>query len=678
MRTLKTRPFPKRVRSRLPDKSYAAESGLLLSLPPLCVLLFCSFFVIIQNAVICACADAANIDFRNNRMDTLKLKQTEQNDGGRGLKGVMKRVFGSLRDGSAEEFASDMRWIFGYTKKYKWFVVVQTLFGVLSASLSLVSAIISKYAIDIVINKKIGSLWLLVAAVAASAVAGLVFSSLQSRVSAKIALRVNNDMRAELFDKLMRADWQGVKKFQSGDILNRLNGDTQTAASIAISWIPSVIVTGFSFVSSFVTILFYNVPMAFIALISAPFLVVVSRGLMKKSRLFHKLVLEKESALMSFETETFCNYDTVKSLGAAEAYGERFRDKQEECKTASLDNNLFLIRANILLTVSSYVVSFATFGYCLSLIWRGAISYGTMTFFLQQRARITAGFSAFIKLVPQLLNSAVSARRVRELSDLPPEPQIETPAQVESLVSRPLSLRLTNVDFCYSDDAGGKPVLTQSSFSAEPGEIIAVIGASGQGKTTLLRLILGLIRPERGVAELVDDSGTAHTVSAEHRKLFSYVPQGNTVFSGTIAENLRIVRPDASDEELTAALDAACALRFVTRMGGIDSCIGEKGHGISEGQAQRLAIARAILRDAPILLLDEATSGLDIETEQQIIRNIIAKGSAFNRSGSAKKTCIVATHRPSILALCDKIFRVQDSRITLVSAQEAESFFSGR
>ena len=175
----------------------------------------------------------------------------------------------------------------------------------------------------------------------------------------------------------------------------------------------------------------------------------------------------------------------------------------------------------------------------------------------------------------------------------------------------------------------------------------------------------------------MDDSGRAHTVSAEHRRLFSYVPQGNTVFSGTIAENLRIVRPEASDEELTAALDAACALRFVTRMGGIDACIGEKGHGISEGQAQRLAIARAILRDAPILLLDEATSGLDIETEQRIIRNIIAKGSSFNRSCGAKKTCIVATHRPSILALCDKIFRVQDAKITLVSAEEAENYFKG-
>lgn len=531
------------------------------------VLLFHPFFVIIHNAEVCARAAhaAADTDSRFNRVNT--LEKTEQKSGGRGPAGIVKRIFGSFRDGSAEEFFSDMRWIFGYTKKYKWFVVIQILFGVLSASLSLVSAIISKYAIDIVINRKIGSLWLLIAAVAASAVAGLVFSSLQSRVSAKIALRVNNDMRAELFDKLMRADWQGVKKFQSGDILNRLNGDTQTAASIAISWIPSVIVTGFSFASSFVTILFYNVPMAFIALLSAPFLVVVSRGLMKKSRLFHRLVLEKESALMSFETETFCNYDTVKSLGAAEAYGERFRCKQEECKTASLDNNLFLIRANILLTVSSYIVSFATFGYCLSLIWHGAISYGTMTFFLQQRARITAGFSSFIKLVPQLLNSAVSAHRVRELSDLPPEPQAETPEQAAELASRPLSLRLTNIDFRYSDDAAVKPVLTRSSFSAEPGEIIAVIGASGQGKTTLLRLILGLIRPEGGLAELVDDSGRAHTVSAEHRRLFSYVPQGNTVFSGTIAENLRIVRPEASDEELTAALDAACALRFVTRMG---------------------------------------------------------------------------------------------------------------
>ena len=177
------------------------------------VLLFHPFFVIIHNAEVCARAAhaAADTDSRFNRVNT--LEKTEQKSGGRGPAGILKRIFGSFRDGSAEEFLSDMRWIFGYTKKYKWFVIIQILFGVLSASLSLVSAIISKYAIDIVINRKIGSLWLLIAAVAASAVAGLVFSSLQSRVSAKIALRVNNDMRAELFDKLMRADWQGVKKF---------------------------------------------------------------------------------------------------------------------------------------------------------------------------------------------------------------------------------------------------------------------------------------------------------------------------------------------------------------------------------------------------------------------------------------------------------------------------------
>lgn len=179
------------------------------------VLLFHPFFVIIHNAEVCARAAhaAADTDSRFNRVNT--LEKTEQKSGGRGPAGIVKRIFGSFRDGSAEEFFSDMRWIFGYTKKYKWFVVIQILFGVLSASLSLVSAIISKYAIDIVINRKIGSLWLLIAAVAASAVAGLVFSSLQSRVSAKIALRVNNDMRAELFDKLMRADWQGVKNFRA-------------------------------------------------------------------------------------------------------------------------------------------------------------------------------------------------------------------------------------------------------------------------------------------------------------------------------------------------------------------------------------------------------------------------------------------------------------------------------
>ena len=236
---------------------------------------------------------------------------------------------------------------------------------------------------------------------------------------------------------------------------------------------------------------------------------------------------------------------------------------------------------------------------------------------------------------------AVSAHRVRELSDLPPEPQARNSRTgCRELASRPLSLRLTNIDFRYSDDAAVKPVLTRSSFSAEPGEIIAVIGASGQGKTTLLRLILGLIRPEGGLAELVDDGGRARAGFLPNiAGQLSYVPQGNTVFSGTIAENLRIVRPEASDEELTAALDAACALRFVARMGGM-GCLLHRGKGTRHKRGTGAAACHCksnSLRDAPILLLDEATSGLDIETEQLIIRNMNCKRKQLQPQLRSKK-----------------------------------------
>ena len=557
-----------------------------------------------------------------------------------------------------------MRWIFGYTKKYKWFVVIQILFGVLSASLSLVSAIISKYAIDIVINRKIGSLWLLIAAVAASAVAGLVFSSLQSRVSAKIALRVNNDMRAELFDKLMRADWQGVKKFQSGDILNRLNGGHANGGFNCNKLDSLRHCNGlFLFASSFVTILFYNVPMAFIALLSAPFLVVVSRGLMKKSRLFHRLVLEKESALMSFETETFCNYDTVKSLGAAEAYGERFRCKQEECKTASLDNNLFPYprkhpahRFVIYRFVCNLRILSEPYLARRNIIWNDDIlpsaesAYHGGFFFIHKACSAAFEQCRFRAPRPRAFGSSAGAAGRNSRTGcgtcLPPA----QPSPDEHRFSLP-------------DDAAVKPVAdAQLFFSAEPGEIIAVIGASGQGKTTLLRLILGLIRPEGGLAELVDDSGRAHTVSAEHRRLFSYVPQGNTVFSGNDCGKSSHCPPGS----IRRGIDGCTGCRWVrplcNKNGGIDARIGEKGHGISDDRRSGLPLQEQFCAMHRYCCLMRQPADWILRRSSWIIRNIIAKRKQLQPQLRSKKTCIVATHRLSILALCDKIFRVQDAK----------------
>ena len=253
------------------------------------------------------------------------------------------------------------------------------------------------------------------------------------------------------------------------------------------------------------------------------------------------------------------------------------------------------------------------------------------------------------------MTSSVAARRIRELAELPKEPRGETPEHDGAY-----ALELKNIDFSYTQ---GVKVISDSGFSAAPGEIVALVGPSGEGKTTLIRLLLGLIHPESGTARLTGPDGEI-PISADTRRLFSYVPQGNTVFSGTIADNLRIVRQDADDGQIIAALKAACAWDFVSKMPeGINSSVGERGRGLSEGQAQRIAIARAILRDAPILLMDEATSALDVATERQVLRSILEH--------CPDKTCVITTHRPSVLNMCSRVYRVLDTRVTELSEEES-------
>ena len=220
---------------------------------------------------------------------------------------------------------------------------------------------------------------------------------------------------------------------------------------------------------------------------------------------------------------------------------------------------------------------------------------------------------------------------------------------------------MKDVDFSYVQ---GKRVITESAFYAAPGEIVALIGPSGEGKTTMIRLILGLIRPEKGEVLLRTWDGKEFPMNVETRSLFAYVPQGNTILSGTIAENMRMVKETATDQEIIEALKISCAWDFVEKMPeGINSSVGERGKGLSEGQAQRIAIARAILRNAPILLLDEATSALDVATERNVLRNIVQK--------SPNKVCIVTTHRPSVLNLCQRVYRVLDTKVRELSEEES-------
>ncbi len=582
-----------------------------------------------------------------------------------GFNKILRSVFvqtllNKLDDGTFSDFFEDWKWIFSYSRKYTKVIICYTIIGIISSTLGLVSSVASKYMIDIITGYQFEKLWLVAVIMVSSMVVSLLFTSLVNRYSTKLSIYVNNDMQADIFDRIIDADWLSISQFENGDILNRFNNDVNTVASNAVSWLPNLIIYVYSIAATLAVILYYDATMALIALLSAPILLLSGRYLMRKNSEYRRKVLEVNSKLMNYEVETFYNFDTIKSFGVMEHYSKGLRGWQERFKQTNLAYNLFTIKTNIGMSVLSAGVSFLAFGYCLFRLWTGDILYGTMTLFLEQRSKLSNQFSNLVRIIPGMLNSAVSARRIRELVELPRE--VHMPEQSERMrqaAQHGFTVQLEHVNFAYIQE---HRVLTDSNFIASPGEIVALVGPSGEGKTTMLRMILGLLHPNQGTAQLVTQDGETVPIHADTRRYFSYVPQGNTLMSGTIADNLRVVKEDATEEEIRQALETACAWEFVQKMpDGIHSLLGTRGRGVSEGQAQRISIARAVLRDAPILLLDEATSALDVATERQVLRNIMHR--------HPNKTCIVTTHRPSVLNLCQRIYRVIDTKVTQLDEQ---------
>ncbi len=571
-----------------------------------------------------------------------------------------RAFFGSLhtlwqrwKDGSFGEIIDDWRWIFTYTRRHKAAVVFYTVLGILSTTTGLAASVAGKYLIDIITGYQTDKLGLLIAIMLGSASFSLLFSSLVSRLSTRIGIRINNDIQADIFDQIIDVDWKAISEYSSGDLLNRFNNDVQTVSKNAISWLPSIIIAAYNFIVTFVLIWHYNRIMSLLAFASAPIMLLMSRYFIRKQREYAKKVKETGSEMMGFEVETFYNFDTIKSFGVMDSYGRKLRFWQQKLRGISLEYNLFTIKTNVFMSVLGLIVQYAAFGYCLFLLWGHQITYGTMTLFLEQRVRLSGAFNKVVGIIPNFLASSVSAHRIRELIDLPRERHIPESQHLHAMAADGFEIRMDGVDFSYVED---KRVITGSGFRAAPGEIVALIGPSGGGKTTMIRLMLGLVRPDRGRAYLRASDGTQVEMNADSRGFFSYVPQGNTILSGTVADNMRLVKEDATDEEIVEALKIACAWDFVEKQpDGINARVGERGKGFSEGQAQRLAIARAVLRDAPVLLLDEATSALDVATERQVLRNIVQQ--------RPNKTCIVTTHRPTVISLCQRVYRVTDGTV---------------
>ena len=541
----------------------------------------------------------------------------------------MKKIWDKLREGYLQEMCQELGWIYRYARRYRGQIALYIALGLLVAGLGLGGSLLSRTLTTAVVGAH--RAWGEVAALAAGYVLlGLValgLSALNSRISTKVNLKIQNEMQADVFRRFLQADWSALQAFHSGDLLSRVTGDVGTVAGSVFGLLPSLVIRLFQFSACLILILWYDPVMALLALLSAPVTLLFSRALMGRMREHQKRVRGANAQLMAFHEEALQNMQAIKAFDLTGRFTAREGEEQARWREASLDFNRFSILTSSLMSLMGQAVSYTCLAWGVYRLWTGYIDLALMVMFLQLAGQLSAGFSALVGLVPGAISATVAARRILAVLDLPREPEVAPTLarRVERMAAagrgKGLTLRLDRVSFRYAPD---RPVLEEVSILARPGELVALAGASGEGKTTLLRVLLGLIRPQGGTAILQAPGEEDLPVSACTRPLFAYVPQEKAAFSGTIAESLRLLRPDADDQMLEEALRTACAYEFVSRLPqGIHTPLGEQGAGLSEGQNQRLSIARALLRDAPVLLLDEATSALDAETEARVLRNLL-------------------------------------------------------
>ena len=572
------------------------------------------------------------------------------------MKRLIRKVITKIKEGYLKEIYRETLWMYQYAKKY-WLSICFYIFaGVLGTFMGLGTSVASKYLIDAVSGIKKERIFFWAILIIGMTAANIFSNAVISRISARINVMIQNEIQADIFEKIIHTEWKELKDFRSGDLLNRLSNDAVQVASSVISWIPNSITKLVQFIGAFAIIIFYYDPvMAGIALLSAPVTVIFSRKFMGKMRTYNNEMREMTSSLMSFQDDTFQNIQTVKALDLTGVFEKKLQSLQNRYKEKMLDYNKFTVYTSSFMSAIGTGVSYICFGWSVYRLWSGYITTGTLLMFFQMANSLSSSFSSLIQIIPAAINAATCAGRLMSVSELEKENALDM-EKVDRILEKEykgITIELKEVNIHYKD---GENVIHRGDFIANAGEITAVVGPSGEGKTTLIRVLLGLLHPMEGRAELKNAEGIKCRLSAGTREFFSYVPQGNTIFAGSIAENMRMVKEDATDEEIREVLEMACAYDFVKKLPkGMETVVGEKGSGLSEGQAQRLAIARALLKNAPVLILDEATSALDIDTEERVLKNIMKKEKG--------RTCVVTTHRPSVLSVSDHIYEIRESHL---------------
>lgn len=590
-----------------------------------------------------------------------------------------------IKAGRIREMIKQIKWIYQYAKHYWSSMFFYTVLGMVGTIISLASSVVSKDMVDIITGHETGMVVQTFAIMIGLRIGSTFMSLVSNYASSWISMKVDTEIKADIFNKILITDWESLTDYHTGDLVTRWGSDASAISSGVLNFIPNVILYIFKFISAFAVVVYYDWTFAALAFLGMPVSLLLSKTLMNRMVNNNQRSAAMGAKMSGFNQETFSNIQMIKAFDLIHLYVARLKQLQKEYITMRLDFQKMSIWTSLLLTTVGMLVSYASYGWGIYRVWSGVISYGTMTMFLTLSGTLTNSLQNITSLVPTIISLTTSAGRLMDIVEMPREDYSNDDAVAQFWESNKdvgISLKIEDMNYAYKT---GTLVFEGASMEVRPHEIIALVGPSGEGKTTMLRLILSLMQTQGGSAHLyggnydkavseLEEAGWDEKESVSlysvpltpsTRKLFSYVPQGNTMFSGTIAENMRNVKPDATDEEIIEALKSACAWEFVEKLpAGIHSEIKERGGGFSEGQAQRLSIARALLRDAPILLLDEATSALDVTTERKVLRNIM--------NHEKPRTCIVTTHRPTVLSACTRVYAIRDKKCVVLNAEEID------
>lgn len=534
-------------------------------------------------------------------------------------------------------------WMWRASKGLRLQSVLNALIGILSVILDFAFIYATKWTIDIATNRAEGSLRVAAYALAAIMLSKILLGFARKWVSALLGVRSQNILQKRLFVHLLKSEWSGLEGRHTGDTLNRMGQDVRDLTACITETIPSLLEVLFRLVGAFLYLFYMDPRLACLVVCIVPCFLALSKLYVRKMRAITRDIRSTESQVQSILQESIQHRVVLKTLERTGTMIDRLVETQAHLRSHVRHRAVFSSFSSTLLSIG-----FAT-GYLVTFLWgvdslqAGVITYGMMISFIQLVGQIQGPFRDITRFIPILVGTLTASERLMELED---EPLEDDSAPIT--FDRGAGVRFSDVSFRYKKS--GRHVLSHFSYDFPKGSTTAILGETGAGKTTLIRLILALLKPEEGNVEMYDET-RAVVVSPQTRNNLVYVPQGNTLFSGTIRDNLLLGNPDASEHEMKSALEMACADFVLEHPDGLDVVCGEHGAGLSEGQAQRIAIARALLRKGSVLLLDEATSALDTRTEQQLLRNL--------SSTDEGRTVICVTHRPAVIDYCSQVIEMR-------------------